>query len=375
MAITLAQAKVGMANKVDQNIIDLIQRNSTFMNALTWDDAVAPGTGGSTLTYGYLQTLTPASAAGRSLNNEYTAQHAIKTSKTVDLQIMGGSFEIDRVIAKNSSKRNDEVTYQITEKTKATVSRFQYLAINGDKATTNEFDGLNSLLANTENEILAPSVDVHGAMTAAHAEDLCEALDLAIASLDGTPSMILCNTDMKVKLVAAARMLNYKAEARDEFGRAVDTYGDTPIVDMKQYYNGSTTVNVIPTRSAIEYRVKAVTATTFATDGTFAGSADGYLYTESSGTYTKVNSGSYNSATTYYIKLAAAKTTDIYVVRLALDGFHAVSPQEQGVGLTTILPNFNNEGAVHKGEVEMVGAVALKSTKAAAVLRGIIVKG
>lgn len=360
-----------MANKIDQNVIDLVQRNSTFMNALAWDDAVAPGTGGSTLTYGYLQTLTPASAAGRAINGEYTAQHAIKTSKTVDLQIMGGSFEIDRVIAANSSKRNDEVAYQIQEKTKATVSRFQYLAINGNKATTNEFDGLNALLANTENEINAAAVDVHGAMTAAHAEDLCEALDLAIASLDGAPSLILCNTKTKVKLIAAARMMNYHATDKDDFGRAVDKYGDTPIVDMKDYYNGSTTVNVIPFRTAAEYRKVTVTATTFKTDGSFAQSADGYLYTESDGTYTKVSSGSFGSSTDYYILVGAANTSDIYVVRLGMDGLHAVSPQNQGVGLTTILPDFTQAGAVHKGEVELVGAIALKSTKAAAVLRAI----
>lgn len=370
MAITLAQAKVGLADKVDQNVIDLVQRNSALMNALTWDDAVAPGTGGSTLTYGYLQTTTPASAAGRSLNNDYTAQHAVKTKLSVDLQIMGGSFDIDRVIAANSSKRNDEVAYQITEKTKATVGRFQYLAINGNKATTNEYDGLKNLLAGTENEFNAAAVDVSGAMTAAHAEALCEALDLAIASLDGAASMILVNTKEKVKLVAAARMLNYFAQDRDEFGRFVDKYGDTPIVDMKQYYNGSTTVDVIPVRTAAEYRVQTVTSGTFKTDGTFAASADGYLYTESSGTYTKVSSGSFNSATTYYILLGASGTSDIYVVRLGLDGFHAVSPQG-GVGLNTILPNFADAGAVKKGEVELVGAVALKSSKAAAVLRGI----
>lgn len=375
MAVTLAQAKVGMADKVDQNVIDIIQRNSAFMNALTWDDAVAPGTGGSTLTYGYLQTTTPASAAGRSLNNEYTPQHAVKTKLSADLQIMGGSFEIDRVIAANSSKRNDEVTYQINEKTKATVSRFQYLAVNGDKNTTNEFDGLKNLLAGTENEIVASAVDVHGAMTAAHAEDLAEALDEAIASLDGAAGMILTNKIGRIKITAAARMLNYyDGTGRDEFGRPVEKYGDTPIVDMKQYYNGSTTVDVIPVRTAAEYRVQTVTATTFKTDGSFAGSADGFLYTESGGTYTKVNSGSYNSATTYYILLGAANTTDIYVVRLGLDGLHAVSPQDQNVGLTTILPDFNTAGAVKKGEVEMVGAVVLKSSKAAAVLRGIKVK-
>ncbi len=375
MAVTLAQAKVGMADKVDQNVIDLIQRNSAFMNALTWDGTVAPGTGGSTLTYGYLQTTTPASAAGRSLNNEYTAQEAAKTKKSVDLQIMGGSFEIDRVIAANSSKRNDEVTYQLTEKTKATVSRFQYLAVNGDKGITNEFDGLKALLAGTENEIVASAVDIHGAMTAAHAEDLAEALDEAIASLDGAASMILTNKIGRIKITAAARMLNaYDGTGRDEFGRPIEKYGDTPIVDMKQYYNGSTTVDVIPVRTAAEYRVQTVTATTFANDGTFAGSADGYLYTESSGTYTKVSSGSYNSATTYYILLGAANTTDIYVVRLGLDGLHAVSPQGQNVGLNTILPDFTTAGAVKKGEVEMVGAIALKTTKAAAVLRAIRVK-
>lgn len=371
MAITLAQAKVGLADKVDQNVIDLIQRSSEFMNALTWDDAVAPGTGGSTLTYGYLQTTTPASAAGRSLNNEYTPQHAVKTKLSVDLQIMGGSFEIDRVIAKNSSKRNDEVEYQIKEKTKATVGRFQYLAVNGNKSTTNEYDGLKVLLAGTENEFNAAAVDVSGAMTAAHAEALCEALDLAIASLDGSASQILVNTKTRVKLIAAARMLNYYGHDRDEFGRTVEKYGDTPIVDLKQYYNGSTTVDVIPVRTAAEYRVQTVTSGTFKTDGTFAASADGYLYTESGGVYSKVQSGSFNSATTYYILLGASGTTDIYVVRLGLDGLHAVSPQGQNVGLTTILPNFDDAGAVKKGEVELVGAVALKSTKAASVLRGI----
>ena len=370
MSLTLEQVKVGIADKVNQNIIDLVQRESALMNGLTFDDAVAPGTGGSTLTYGYLQTTTPASAAGRAIGSDYTAQEALKTEKTVNLQIMGGSFEIDRVLAANSSKRNDEVAYQIQEKTKATVGRFQYLAINGNKATTNEFDGLDALLADTENEFDAHAVDVSGAMTAAHAEDLCEALDEAIAAMDGAPSLILTNTKGRVKLIAAARMLNYKGEARDEFGRAVDTYGDTPIVDMKDYYNGSTTVKVVPVHAANVYRKVTIASGDFVTDGSFAASCDGYLYTLSGTTYTKVSSGSYSSSTDYYKMIAKANTTDIYVVRLGLDGFHAVSPQG-GVGLNTILPDFTQAGAVHKGEVELVGCVALKSTKAASVLRGI----
>ncbi len=370
MAVTLAEAKVGMADKVDQNVIDIIQRESALMNALTFDDAVAPGTGGSTLTYGYLQVKTPASAAGRSLNNEYTPGKAVKQKKTVDLQIMGGSYEIDRVIAANSSKRNDEVAFQTEEQTKATVARFQYLAINGNSATTNEFDGLDLMLDGSDNEINAASVDVSGAMTAAKAEVLCEALDTAIAALAGSPSMILTNDKGKVKLNAAARMLNYHGQTRDEFGRQVDTYGDTPIVDLKDYYDGTNTVKVVPVHSANVMRPVTVTSSTFATDGSFASSADGYLYTLSGTTYSKVTTGSFGTSTTYYRMVAASGTTDIYVVSLGLKGLHGVTPVG-GIGLNVILPDFKQAGAVHKGEVEMVGCVALKAEKAAAVLRGV----
>ncbi|MDY6084631.1 MAG: PBSX family phage terminase large subunit [Dialister sp.] len=63
----------------------------------------------------------------------------------------------------------------------------------------------------------------------------------------------------------------------------------------------------------------------------------------------------------------------IDAVRFGLDGFHAVSMA--GVPPVQIwLPDFNTAGAVKPGEVEMVAAVALKATKAAAVLRDIKVK-
>lgn len=51
MPITLAEAKVGMADKVDQQVIDEFRRASLLLDMLTFDDTVSPGTGGSTLTY------------------------------------------------------------------------------------------------------------------------------------------------------------------------------------------------------------------------------------------------------------------------------------------------------------------------------------
>jgi hypothetical protein len=65
-----------------------------------------------------------------------------------------------------------------------------------------------------------------------------------------------------------------------------------------------------------------------------------------------------------------SKETSIYAVRLGLDGFHGVSLAGQSP-VRSWLPDFNTAGAVKKGEVEMVAAVALKATKAAGVLRKI----
>ena len=67
MAITLAQAKVGMSDKVVQQAIDEFRRNSLLLDAMTFDDAVSPGTGGFTLSFGYVKTLTPGQAPFRAL--------------------------------------------------------------------------------------------------------------------------------------------------------------------------------------------------------------------------------------------------------------------------------------------------------------------
>ena len=62
MAITLAEAKVGMADKVDQQIVDMFRRSSLLLDNMVFDNVISPGTGGSTLTYGYIQLKTPSTA-------------------------------------------------------------------------------------------------------------------------------------------------------------------------------------------------------------------------------------------------------------------------------------------------------------------------
>ena len=52
MPITLEQSKVGLTDHVDQQVIDEFRRDSFILNRLTFDNAVSPGTGGTTITYG-----------------------------------------------------------------------------------------------------------------------------------------------------------------------------------------------------------------------------------------------------------------------------------------------------------------------------------
>ena len=94
MPITLADSKVGLADHVDQQIIDEFRRDSFILDKLTFDNAVSPGTGGSTLTYGYLQLKTPSVAEGRKLNSEYTAGEGCTTFR--NQQVVHPQAQLDK---------------------------------------------------------------------------------------------------------------------------------------------------------------------------------------------------------------------------------------------------------------------------------------
>lgn len=323
MAITLAEAKVGMADKVDQKVVDTFRRSNLLLDKLVFDNAISPGTGGSTLTYGYIQLLTPSTAAVRTINSEYSAGEAKRTEKTSKAVVMGGKFEIDRVLI-GTSGAVDELAFQAEQKVKATSNYFNNLTINGSKANSgtgvlNTFDGLDKLLTGAETEITS-TVDVStSAKMDSGYNALLDEVDAFLSTLDGKPSMLLMNEKMLTKMRAAARRAGYYSRSKDDFGRVVEAYNDIPMYNMGKYYNGSTTVDIIPT-------------------STPTSSAEG--------------------------------STDIYAITIGLDGFHGISPTGSKV-ISSFMPDLNAPGAVKNGEVELVAGVVLKNTNKAGVLRGI----
>lgn len=327
MAITLAEAKVGMADKVDQQVVDEFRRSSLLLDRLVFDNAISPGTGGSTLTYGYVQLKTPSTAAVRAINAEYTAGEAKREEKTAKAVIMGGSFEIDRVI-QNTSGAVDELAFQAQQKIKATSNYFHNLVINGTSASSgagyvaNTFDGLRKLLNGTSNE-LSTDIDLSDASKLdSNSNAFIDQLDALVHAVDGDVAMLLMNADMLLKVRAAARRAGYYDRTKDDFGRVVELFGGIPLMDCGKYYNGSASVDVI-------------------------------------GTSTPTSN--------------AAGTSSIYAVSIGLDGFHGISPTGTGV-ISSYMPNMTSPGAVKKGEVELVAGVVLKNTLKAAALNGIVMK-
>lgn len=320
MAITLAEAKVGMADKVDQQIVDMFRRSSLLLDQMVFDNCISPGTGGSTLTYGYVQLKTPATAAVRSINSEYTPGEAKREKKTTSAIIMGGSFQIDRVL-QNTSGAVDELAFQAEQKIKATANYFHNLVINGCAAASGAgfvpgtFDGLRKLLSGTSNEITSGVSLTTSAELDSNSNAFLDEMDGFISALDGTASMLMMNHAMLVKLRSIARRAGYYERSKDDFGRVVETYAGVPMVDMGKYYNGTQTVDVVGTDSG---------------------------------------------------------KTAIYAVGLGLDGFHGISPTGTGV-IQSYMPDMNAPGAVKTGEVELVAGVALKNTLKAACLKDIAI--
>jgi hypothetical protein len=317
MPVTLAEAKKNVQDALQIGVIDEFRKSSFLLNNITFDDVVSPTGGGATLTYGYTRLITQPTAAFRAVNSEYVPQEVTKQRFTADLKVFGGSFEVDRIIA-NMGGITNEVTLQLSQKVKAAQALFNDTVINGDSGVdANAFDGLEKALTGSSTEMI-PSAAIDLSTSAAidtNYKVFLDVLDEFLMGLDGTPSAIMGNTKLIAKIRAVARRSAMYNTSMDEFGQQVEKYGVIPLVDL----------------------------------GAKAGSNDPVVPIGVD---------------------ANAGLTSLYAVRLGLDGFHGISMAGQPP-VRTWLPDFTTAGAVKKGEVEMVAAVALKTTKAAAVLRKI----
>lgn len=318
MPVTLAEAKKNVQDALQMGVIDEFSKSNFLFDNLIFDDAVSPTGGGATLTYAYTRLKTQPTASFREINTEYTPQEVSKERHSVDLKVFGGAFEVDRIIA-GMGGIVDEVTLQMQQKIKAASALFNDTVINGDSATdAKAFDGLEKALAGSSTEYTpTAAIDLSTSeLVTANCAAFLDQLDEFLTGLDGTPSFIAGNTKLIAKLRACARRASMYQQTLNAFGQQVESYAGIPFVDL----------------------------------GTKAGTNDPVVPVDNT-----------------------EGTTSLYAARIGLDGFHAVS-MAGAAPVRSWMPDFATAGAVKKGEVEMVAAVALKVSKAAGVMRKIKVK-
>ncbi|MCI1635201.1 major capsid protein [Bifidobacterium sp.] len=323
MAVTLAEAKNNALEDYDPMVIDEFRKNSEILDSLIFDDVVNPAGGGATLTYSYRRLATQPTAAFRAINSEYTPQEVTTQKFSVDLAVLGGSFEVDRVLANLGPEASGSIALNITQKVKAATTLFQDTIINGDTATdANAFDGLDKALTGSSTEDATSMPDWTDVSD--NGFKILDSLDSFLSLLDGDPTVLVGNAKALAKIRAAARRTSqYVKDPIEDLlganGRPItrETYGNILLVDA----------------------------------GAKAGTNDPIIPVDST-----------------------TGTSDVYAYRVGLDGFHGVSVSG-GQLVQTWLPDFTTADAVKKGEVELGPiAVALKATKAAAVLRGVKVQ-
>lgn len=434
MPVSLADVQLNVQDDISFAILDETRRKSWLMDQITFDDCVNPSGGGSTLTYGYTRLVTVPTASFRAFNTEYTPGQATRARYTVDLKPLGGSFEIDRLLARLGQAATNEEAFQFDQLTKTVRDRFQDAIINGDVDRSGGdhaagFDGLSKALRGSSTELNADATlnwTAGTINTEALAHTALDSLDELVNMVEGGADAILGNMQSIARVRGIARRAGYYTRSEDALGRIVEKFGNQVLVDLG--YKGGAGLPVIANGNRdVDSSVWTIQVTGTPTGGDFtltinidgggavataaiafdasaatvkaaiaAVAGVGNNNVTVTGTTTKtitfvkalvdapvvvaLGTNGLTGGTTPSVTVTESATTtdssgltDLYAVRFGMDSFHAVSTV--GALLSVYRPDYTIAGVIKKGEVEMGPlAMVLKNTRGAAVLRNIKVQ-
>lgn len=318
MAVLLKDARNFAQDKLDQKVIDEFRKDPLFEN-MVFDDTVS-GNAGGTLGYSYNRVKVMGSASFREIGKEFTPAEAKTELVTAILKPFGGSFEVDRVLQNHVKGITTQIGFQLDQKIKATKALFADALINGDTASdAKSFDGVDKAVkASTTDRVPKAAIDLSTVENIVkNGVAFMYELDQMLAELDGEPTALLVNRKLKAIMDTIARKSgSFSTGDLDSFGNKLTKYGNILLIPVGD--KPGTSDSIIP--------------------------IDG-----------------------------ASGETSIYAVRIGLDGVHALSPDGSN-NIKTYLPDLTQPGAVKKGEVEMVSAIAIKSSKSAGKLSKIKVQ-
>ena len=314
--LTLADIKPLSQDKLTQFVIDEFRR-SPLLDMLGFENTVKPQ-GGNTFTYTYNRVTTRPQAAGRAINTEYDRTVAKTTPISVMLKIFGGRFPLDRALASvETGQVVDNVTFQMQQQIAAAVRLFNDWVINGDStADPLSFDGVDKLASGSGAEFDLSGLDLSSASAVeSNWKAFLYALRKQKELMPDAPNVYLVSSTMYAVFQSIADRAVGFQEIRSTMGNELIQWGNASIIKM----------------------------------GDRSGLSTPIIATETDG------------------------TTSIYPLFLGDTGLHGVTP-DGTAGFNTILPDFSRAGAVQDGEVEMIAAIAAKTTRCVGAIRNIKVE-
>lgn len=171
----------------------------------------------------------------RRVNEGYTESTGTIEQLMETLQIMGGDFDIDRVILEAKNLITDPRALQLKMKLRAMAYEFNDVFINGDQAVSpKKFDGLKvRVAALPASQTIATSCDITRANRTTNAHLFLDLLDEGFAAIEGgKPDLIVMNKSVKLAFKSILRRADLLDHTRDRFDRKIDAYDGVPFVDL-----------------------------------------------------------------------------------------------------------------------------------------------
>lgn len=159
----------------------------------------------------------------RGINETLDATYGVLNPQAERLKIMGAEIDVDTAII--DMRGEQTIADQVQMKVRSMRMTFEDHMINGDETTNpRAFDGLKRRI----NVGSSQAINMNGALSLSALDELIDACDAM-----GGSKVLIMNKKMRRRLNAASRNTSiggFINHERNEFGRRVTQYGDTPIV-------------------------------------------------------------------------------------------------------------------------------------------------
>lgn len=210
--LTLTEALKLRQNPLQAGVIEIFARTSPVLERIPFMNVA-----GNAYSFNVEKTLP--GIAFRDYNATYTEATGVVQQSTETLKIFGGTFRVDRALAKTQGNLNDLRAVQTNMKVKAQALDWTKNFFKGDSSGTSKgFDGLEKRL--TGKQVLDATA---GGVT-------LNDVDKLIDAVQGGPDVLFMNKTARRKINALRRAAGQANEVvSDAFGRQIDAYAGIPI--------------------------------------------------------------------------------------------------------------------------------------------------